>query len=116
MTYLWAMIFLRLIPVVLSFLILGAHFSRDNMTILMVISLAFPFLLFVKKAWVPKLFQITLVLGTLEWLRSLYFYIQAYEETGQSWSKLLMIIGGVSLFTALSALVFNSKKLREKYR
>lgn len=109
------MIFLRLLPVILSFLILGAHFSRDNMTLLMVISLAFPFLLFVKKTWVPKLFQVALVLGALEWLRSLYFYIQAYEENGQSWTKLLMIIGGVALFTALSALVFNSKSLREKY-
>jgi len=109
------MIFLRLIPVILSFLILGAHFSRDNMTLLMLFALVFPFLLFVKKPWIPKLFQITLVLGALEWLRSLYFYIQAYEENGQSWTKLLMIIGGVTLFTALSALVFNSKKLRKKY-
>ena len=109
------MIFLRLLPVILSLLILGAHFSRDNMTILMVISLALPFLLFVKKAWIPKLFQIALILGALEWLRSLYFYIQTYEENGQSWIKLLMIIGGVALFTALSALVFNSKCLKEKY-
>ncbi len=109
------MIFLRLIPVILSFLILGAHFSRDDMNLLMVIALVFPFLLFVKKSWVPKMFQIALVLGALEWLRSLYFYIQAYQENGQSWTRLLMIIGGVTLFTALSALVFNSKKLRKKY-
>jgi len=107
--------FLRLLPVILSFLILGAHFSRDNMTLLMVLALAFPFLLFVKKSWVPKLFQVALILGALEWLRSLYFYIQAYEENGQSWTKLLMIIGGVTLFTALSALVFNSKSLKERY-
>ena len=107
--------FIRLIPVILSFLILGAHFSRDNMTLFMVISLAFPLLLFVKKVWVPKVFQITLILAVLEWLRSLYFYIQAYEQNGKSWTKLLIIIGGVALFTGLSALVFRSKKLRDRY-
>ena len=109
------MIFLRLIPVILSFLILGAHFSRDNMSSLMMISLAFPFLLLIKKPWVPKVFQIALILGTLEWLRSLYFYIQAYEQSGQSWTKLLVIIGSVTLFTALSALVFNNKAIRKRY-
>ncbi|MCD6180081.1 MAG: hypothetical protein J7K39_09280 [Bacteroidales bacterium] len=109
------MIFLRLIPVILSFLILGAHFSRDNMSSLMMISLAFPFLLLIKKPWVPKVFQIALILGTLEWLRSLYFYIQAYEQSGQSWTKLLVIIGSVTLFTALSVLVFNNKAIRKRY-
>lgn len=85
------------------------------MHLLMIFTLAFPFLLFVKKTWVPKLFQILLILGALEWLRSLYFYIQAYQENGQSWTKLLMIIGGVTLFTALSALVFRNKKILGLY-
>lgn len=105
----------RLIPVILSFLLLGAHFSRDNMTLLMAISLAFPFLLFLKKSWVPKLFQTILILGALEWLRSLYFYIQAYEDSSQSWTRLLLIIGAVASFTALSALVFRSKAVRNRY-
>ncbi len=109
------MILLRLIPVILSFLILGAHFSRDSQTILMIVSLAFPFLLFIKKPWIPKLFQITLLLGALEWLRSMYFYIEAYEQNGKSWTRLAFIIGGVALFTALSALVFRSKVVRNKY-
>lgn len=109
------MIFLRLIPVILSFLVLSAHFSRDNMTLLMVISLVFPFLLFVQKAWVPKVFQITLILGAFEWLRSLYFYIQAYEQKDLSWNKLALIIGSVAIFTALSALVFKSKAIKKRY-
>jgi len=106
---------LRLLPVILSFLILGAHFSRDSQPVLMLIALVFPFLLLIKKPWVPKLLQIALILGAFEWLRSMYFYVQAYIEREQSWTKLALIIGGVALFTLLSALVFRIKAVRNRY-
>ena len=109
------MIFLRLIPVILSFLILGAHFSRLSLNSLMLLSILFPFLLFIKKAWIPKLFQLTLILAALEWLRSLYIYIQAYEDAGKSWTIVLLIMGGIALFTALSGLIFKNKSVRNKY-
>ncbi len=109
------MILLRLSPVILSFLILAAHFSRDNQPLLGLLALAFPLFLLIKKSWVPKLIQITLVLSALEWLRSMYFYIEAYEQTGKSWTRLALIIGGVALFTALSALVFKLKSVKNKY-
>ncbi|MDA3904729.1 MAG: hypothetical protein PF484_01515 [Bacteroidales bacterium] len=109
------MIILRLIPIILSFLLLGAHFSRDSQPLLMTLAIAFPFLLFIKKAWIPKLFQITLILGALEWLRSLYFYLISYDEMGKDSTKLILIIGSVTLFTFLSALVFKYKAVRDKY-
>lgn len=109
------MLFLRLLPAILSFLILGAHFSRDNQTALMAMSLLFSFLLLIKKPWIPKLFQIALLLGALEWMRSLYFYIKAYEENGLSWTKLTFIIGAVAVFTALSTLVFKGKAIKKRY-
>lgn len=109
------MMFVRLLPVILSFLILSAHFSRDNQPILMLIALGFPLLLLIKKPWIPKLFQIVLMLGALEWLRSMYFYVQTYIEREQSWTRLALIIGGVALFTGLSALVFRIKSVRKRY-
>lgn len=109
------MILIRLFPVILSFLILAAHFSRINQSLLGLFALAFPFLLLIKKAWIPKLVQITLLLGSFEWIRSMYFYIEAYEQTGKSWTRLALIIGGVALFTALSALVFKIKSVKNKY-
>ncbi|MCD6091904.1 MAG: hypothetical protein J7J72_10415 [Bacteroidales bacterium] len=109
------MILLRLIPVILSFLLLGAHFSRDDQHVLTLIALVFPFLLLIKKSWIPKLFQIALILSALEWLRSSYFYIEAREQNGESWTILALIMGGVALFTILSALVFKSKTLKKRY-
>ena len=54
---------LRLIPVILSFLLLGAHFYRSGQVMLAAICVALLFLLFIRKSWVPRLFQILLVLG-----------------------------------------------------
>jgi hypothetical protein len=106
---------LRLIPVILSFLLLAAHFYRSGQVVLTAICVAFLCLLFFRKSWVPKLFQILLVLGALEWLRSLYYFASMRIAWDQPWTRLAFIIGAVALFTALSGFVFRSKAVRARY-
>lgn len=106
---------LRLLPVILSFLLLGAHFYRSGMLVLTSLSLFILFLLFLRKRWVPRLFQVLLVLGALEWLRSMYFFIAMRIAWGESWTRLAIILGTVALLTALSGLVFKNRKLRAYY-
>lgn len=106
---------LRLLPVVLSFLVLAAHFYRAGQQVLALACILILFLLFVKKSWVPYLLQATLVLGALEWLRSLMALVHIRMEWGQPWQRLAMILGGVALFTLLSALVFRAKGLKSRY-
>lgn len=106
---------LRLLPVILSFLLLGAHFYRAGLVPLTALCVAGLFLLLIRKAWVPRLFQVLLVLGALEWLRSLYFLAAMRIAWGEPWTRLALILGGVALFTALSGLVFKNKKLRAFY-
>lgn len=107
--------FLRLTPVILSLLLLGAHFYRAGLPVLSGFCAGALLLLFVRSAWIPRLFQLLLVLGALEWLRSLYFFAAMRIAFGEPWARLAMILGGVALFTALSALVFRSKNLRDYY-
>jgi hypothetical protein len=107
---------LRLTPVVLSFLLLGAHFYRSGQVVLAGLCVALLFLLFSRKSWVPRLFQILLVLGALEWLRSLYYFAAMRIAWDQPWTRLAIILGAVALFTALSGLVFRSKAVRARYR
>jgi len=57
-----------------------------------------------------------LILGALEWLRSLYYLAAMRIAWDQPWTRLAIILGAVALFTALSGLVFNSKALRARYR
>jgi hypothetical protein len=105
----------RLIPVILSFLLLGAHFYRAGLVPLTVLSVAILLLLFMKKSWVPSLFQGLLILASLEWLRALYFIAAMRIAWDQPWTRLAVILGAVALFTLLSGLVFKSARLRTYY-
>ena len=106
----------KLIPVILSFLLLGAHFYRAGLVPLTYLSVAVLLLLFVRKSWVPRLFQLLLLAGALEWLRSLYFFAAMRIAWDQPWTRLAIILGAVALLTALSGLAFNNRKLRSFYQ
>jgi len=107
--------FLLHIPVVISFLLLAAHFTRAGQTPLVVVALLLPLMLFYNKGWVVRLVQLALVAGAVEWLRTLMIFQAIRVEHGMPWVRLALIIGGVALFTACSALVFFHKSLKRKY-
>jgi hypothetical protein len=106
---------LRVLPVILSFLLLGAHFYRAGQLELTLLCVALPFLLLLRKHWIPLLFQVLLVLGALEWLRSLYHFAAMRIAWNEPWTRLAIILGAVALLTALSGLVFRSEKLAARY-
>ncbi|MBT8039939.1 MAG: hypothetical protein KJN78_06840 [Gammaproteobacteria bacterium] len=108
--------FLRLLPVILSMLLLGAHFFRAGLPAVTLACVAVLGLLLLKKSWVPRLFQALLLLGVVEWLRTLYVFAQTRIAWDEPWTRLALILGGVALFTALSASVFWSRKLHAYYR
>jgi hypothetical protein len=105
----------KLVPVVFSFLMLGAHFMRGQFYPLVFVSLAFPVLLLVKRWWAARLVQIVLLLGALEWIRTLLVLVGQRREAGQPWTRMAIILAVVSLFTVCSAMVFCGKSLKKKY-
>ena len=110
------MTFVRLIPVILSALLLGAHFFRAGLTFLALLIVLLPFVLLVKRAWVARLTQFVLVLGGIEWVRTLLVFVAERRETGQPWTRLAVIIGTVALFTIGSGLLLSlSGALRKRY-
>ena len=107
--------FVRLLPAILSLLLLSAHFSKVGIPILSVVFLIIPFLLLIKKQWVSQLIQIVLILGFFEWIRAIFYYVHQRLEIGEPYLRLVIIIGVVALFTGLSTLTFRNKKLKERY-
>ena len=107
---------LRLLPVILAFGLLAAHFSRANMPPAVVVSLIIPFLLLIRKPWIARSIQILLLLGALEWIRSMFGYIQVRKEIGEDWGRLAIILVTVALLTACSGLVFRGKSLKKRYQ
>jgi len=108
--------FLRLLPVFVSFLLLAAHFVRAGQMVIVVVLLFLLVLLFVRKFWVPWVIQLTLVLGAIEWLGTLYSIAQMRIAAGMPWGRMAIILGAVALFTALSSLVFRSQALRNRFQ
>jgi hypothetical protein len=107
--------FLRLLPVLISFLLIAAHFFRAGQTVIVVLLLCLLLLLMVRNVWVPRVIQLVVVLAALEWLRTLYAIAIVRIQLGEPWSRMAMILGAVALFTALSGLVFRTKALRARY-
>ena len=107
--------FFRLFPVYISFLLLTAHFFRAGQTVLAVIPLILLIPLFLKEKWVPWLIQLALVLGALEWVRTIVAVAEIRMHHGAPWVRMAVILGAVALFTALSSLVFKSKGLKKRY-
>jgi hypothetical protein len=109
------MTILRLLPVILSFLLLAAHFSRAGMMALSIITLLIPLLLLIKKMWLVRFLQVLLFAGAVEWVRTMFFYIEIRKSAGEDWTRLAVILSFVALFTMTSGLVFQKKSLKKIY-
>ena len=107
--------FLRLIPVILSMMLLGAHFYRAGFIVLVVILFASLFLLFIRQTWIVRVIQVELVIGGLEWFRTTYNLVMMRQSMNMPWTRLAIILGGVALLTFCSSLVFRSKSLKKRY-
>lgn len=94
---------LRNIPVVLSALLVAAHFLRTGSMGLVLVCLLVPVLLFVRRAWAVTLVRVYLVLATLEWLRTLSNNVAERLAVGEPWLRMALILAAVAAFTAMSA-------------
>ena len=104
------------IPIVLSLVILGAHFMRFGNLAGVFVFLGLIALLFVRRAWVARLMQVVLVLGALEWIRTLYELVQVRAALGQPFIRMTLILGVVVAVSFCSALLFQSPALKRIYR
>ena len=100
---------LRALPVVLSALVLAAHFYRARSLALVALALALPLLLLVRERWSARAVQAGLVLGGLEWVRTLAFFAGQRMEAGRPWTRLAVILGVVAALSALAVKVPEAK-------
>jgi hypothetical protein len=106
---------LRTLLVVLSSLLLAAHFLRDGQLLLVLVSLALIALLFVRRPWSRRLTQAVLLLGALEWARTTVTLLQERQALGAPWGRMVLILGTVALVTLASALVLEARQVKEGY-
>ena len=99
----------------LSLLLLAAHFYRAGWLPLAVICLVLIGLLAVRRAWAARAAQVALIVGAIEWLRTLALLVSERTALGQPYLRLAAIVLAVALLTAASTLVFRNYALRVRF-
>ncbi len=107
--------FLLHVPVVLSLLVLGAHFMRYGNMVGLAIVLVLAGLLVLRKPWAARLVQLGLLAGVVEWATTLYLLAQMRAAMGESTTRLVLILGIVIVVTAGSALLFETPTMKQVY-
>lgn len=105
----------RLILPFLALLLLAAHFYRADWPAAAILSAALTLLLAVPRPWAARTLQLALVLGAIEWLRTLAAFAAMRMAAGQPYLRLVLILGGVAGFTLLAAWVFQHPTLRARF-
>lgn len=103
---------IRLLPIILSALLIAAHFLRLGAMGSVVLSLAFPALLLVPRPWAPRVVQSVLLLASLEWVRTLFASVAQRQAQGEPWLRMAVILGVVAVFTAASALAVRGRRAK----
>ena len=106
----------RVFPVVLSLGLLGAHFFRAGMQVPVALCLVLVVLLAVPRPWAARLVQAALVLGAVEWIRTLVAIASVRAAAGQPATRMAVILGAVALVTLASARVFRHRRVAGFYR
>lgn len=106
---------LRTILVVLSSLLIGAHFLRHGNVVAVLLCLVAPFLLLLKKRWVLIVLQCFLYGAALLWL--LYTRVLVHQRMleHRPFRGVILILGSVALVTVLSGLLLNSRSMKDRY-
>jgi len=108
--YIWL-----LIPAIFSLLVLAAHFSRQDLTVVGIVALALIPFLFVRRRYALWIVQIALLLGSAEWIRSTLKYIEIRKQIEDDWTRLAIILFSVALFTLISGLLLFIGRVRRNY-
>jgi hypothetical protein len=104
------------ILIVLSLLVLGAHFLRDGFDVGVAVCVGLIALLFVRRAWAARVVQLALVLGAFEWVLTLYTLAQVRLAHGMPATRMVIILAAVVLVTLISALLFQTSALKKTYK
>jgi len=103
-------------PAILSFLLLAAHVARHGGGLPMVVPLLLIGLLFVPRPWAGRTVQVALLVGALEWGRTLFVLWQQRAARGEPAGRMAVILGAVALLTAASALGLRTRRARVWFR
>jgi hypothetical protein len=95
---------MKFITLILSSLLLAAHFFRSGSIGVVVLVVCVPLLLLTRTRWATIAVQVFLALAAVEWIRTALNIARQRAALGAPATRMFVILGAVALFTALSAI------------
>ena len=106
---------LLMLPV-LALLLLAAHLVHAGLRPLAALVILLVGLLAVPRPWASWTLQVVLTVAVIEWILTTVGLAQLRLRLGEPYVRLAVILGSVTLFTALAALAFQHPVLRAYFR
>jgi len=107
---------IRLIPLIISWLILAAHFLRYGNFVLAGVCLAVPLSLLIQKRAVLNTVQWLTFGGVLLWIKIGIDLVTFRLAIHVDYTRLMIILSAVALFTLGSGLLLYHRSFRKLYR
>jgi len=104
---------LRILPAILALLLVAAHFLRAGSLPLVALYVAACALPFIRRRWCLRLLQGLLLAGGGIWLYTAAVLLQQRLALGQPWLRMVLILGGVAVFTLGAAVLARGKGTEE---
>jgi hypothetical protein len=82
---------------------------------LMTLFLFLPALLLIRRSWAVRLIQGGLLTSFFMWLRTTLDIVADRQASGEGWGRVVLILGGVALFTLMAALLLETGPFRRRY-
>ena len=105
-----------LTAVIISFLLLAAHFLRTFNLLFVTWSLLLPLLLLIRRKWASRILQFFLLLGAFEWITTTLYFVSQRQAEGEPYGRMVLILGGVAAFTLASAFLLETSGARRRFR
>jgi len=110
------MIALGILPIVISFALLAAHFLRVSQFALVALCVFFPVLLAIPKRWAARSVQLALIAAAIEWSLTLVLIAQQRIASGLPYTRTVLILAGIVAFTLASVFAFLLPAMRKRYQ
>ena len=107
--------FLLVLPAILSFLVLAAHFLREWNFVLVGLSLLMPLLLLIKTRYTLRAMQLLMMLAAAEWGFTAMGVVRERIALHEPFLRAGAIFAGVGGFCVLAAALSQTRRLKRCY-
>lgn len=109
------MIILRIIPSIISALVLSAHFLRDGEFLSVLLTILAPFLFWIKERWSLNTLRLLIFLGGIIWLWTTIELVLNQIANEAPWFRMAIILVLITIFTFFSGYLLNSPVVKKTY-